>query len=237
MITIICPSNDEKILDKCLKKSLKIQTYKDYELIIVDTKNNDYNGAVFAINNGIKQAQGDYIMVVHHDVIFQYEDELEKIVNQINEIKDFGIIGVAGMGKSKGMFIGNITNGENKKKISNLELEGPIEVETVDEVLFIICKEKLEKYPLNRDNETWHLYAVEYCLQMHMNNEKVLVIPSNIHHESAGNSMNKKYFEQLEKLCKKYKKKYKIINTTCGYWFTNKILNRIQIYRNLNKIK
>ena len=42
MLTIICPSNNEKILEECLKDSLKKQSYKNYELIIADTKNRDY---------------------------------------------------------------------------------------------------------------------------------------------------------------------------------------------------
>lgn len=237
MLTIICPSNNEKILEECLKDSLKKQSYKNYELIIVDTKNSKFKGAVSAINYGIKQAKGDYIMVVHHDVIFEKYDELERIVNEVEKVKDFGIIGVAGMTKNKGEFVGNITNGENKEKISRFKLDIPMEVETLDEVLFIINKKMLEKYPLNDKNETWHLYAVEYCLKMHMNNEKVIVIPSEIYHKSAGNSMNIEYFLQLEKLCKKYKKNYKIINTTCGYWFTNGILHKLQMYRNIRKLK
>ena len=231
MITIICASNNKEVLNNCLVKSLENQTYQDYELIIVDTNKKKFKGAVSAINYGIGKASSDYVMIVHHDVIFEKQDELQKIVTQIEKIKDLGIVGVAGMTKTKGEFVGNITNGENKEKISKVELNEPTKVETIDEVLFILNKKNLEKYPLNDKNETWHLYAVEYCLEMHKNNKNVMVIPSELYHLSAGASMNSEYYKQLRKICAKYKNNYKTINTTCGYWYTNRLLLELKIFR------
>lgn len=237
MLSIICASNNKQILEECLEQSLDKQTYKDFELIVVDTKKNKYIGASDALMSGAKKSKGDILIFVHHDVIFNTEYELENIVKQIEKIKDFGILGIAGAPYKKGTLVGNITNGEPKIYISDKKINDPTEVQTLDEVMFIIKKDNLEKQPLNLDNKTWHLYAVEYCLKMHENNKKVMVIPSNIHHLSAGASMNDDYYKQLRKVCKIYKKTYKNINTTCGRWYTNKILLELQIYRHLRRIK
>ena len=233
MLSIICASNNKKILDECLGSSLKNQTYKDFELIVVDTKKDRYTGAADALMSGANRAKGDTLIFVHHDVVMDSENELNNIVGQIEKIGDFGILGIAGAPYKKGTLVGNITNGDSKIRISNEIINKPTEVQTLDEVMFIIKKDNLEKYPLNLDNRTWHLYAVEYCLLMKEKNKKVLVIPSNIHHLSAGASMNNDYYKQLRRLCKQYKKTYKNINTTCGCWFTNKILQELQIYRHM----
>lgn len=236
MISIICISNNEKILDDYLLSSLKKQTYKDYELIIMDNTNNQYKCAISAFNEGVKKAKGDTLLFVHHDVKFEDKNELENIAKQINNL-EYGIVGVAGASFTRNSLIGNITNGPNKEKISNNIINEPTKVQTLDEVLFIIKRETLEKYPFDTSNDTWHLYAVEYSLNMHNNNKQVYVIPSNIYHASPGYSLNKSYFKYLPKVIKKYKKNYKNINTTVGSWYTNKLLFNIQLFKHKRSLK
>lgn len=234
MISIICPSNNKDILEKYLLKSLKKQTYLDYETIIIDTNKKKYNGCVEALYEGINKAKGEYLMFVHHDVCFTDKDELKNIIKYIDNL-DFGVVGVAGAANERNNLIGNITNGPSKEKISNKIITEPTEVQSLDEVLFIIKKDTIKKYPLEKNNKTWHLYAVEYSLKMIDNNKKVYVIPSNIYHASPGYSLNDSYFTYLPKIIKKYKKKYKTINTTVGSWFTNSILFKLQMIRRKQK--
>lgn len=231
MISIICPTNNEEILNRDLKLSLKNQTFKDYELIVVNTLRKKYDSAVDALTEGINKAKGEYLLFVHQDVIMNDKDELRNIYNHICKIQKFGLLGVAGVTSYKNEYVGNITDGPNKKKISDKCINYPTEVFSIDEVLFIIKKEQLKKYPFDKENKTWHLYAVEYSMLMHENNEKVYVIPSNIYHESDGKSMNDSYFTELKRIAKKYKKKYKRINTTIRDWYTNIILLNIQILK------
>lgn len=231
MLSIICASNNKKILDECLKKSLDRQTYRDFELIVVDTKKSKYTGASDALMSGAKNAKGDFFIFIHHDVVFNTEHELENVVKQIENTKDFGVLGIAGASYEKNILIGNITNGDNKIHISDKIIDEPTEVQTLDEVMFIIKRDNLEKYPLNLDNKTWHLYAVEYSLYMKEKNKKVMVIPCNIYHVSAGASLNNKYYKRLRKTCKEYKKRYRTINTTVGYWYTNRVVLELEIIK------
>lgn len=230
MISIICPSNNKDKFEN-FKRSLEKQTYTDFELICVDTDKLNCKNAVEALNSGVKLANSDIFIFSHNDIEFQNQQDLEDIVDYINRIKDFGIIGVAGAKFERIAVIGNIYNGIPKREVSQDKIDKETDVQTLDECLFIIKRETLEKYPFNENNKTWHLYAVDYSLQMNNLHKKVAVIPSNIYHQSAGSSINNDYYVELKKICKKYKKEYKSINTTMGYWNTNPIKLFFQILR------
>lgn len=230
MISIICATNNNKILENELKKTLSKQTYQDYELIVVDTVKNKYESASEALNYGAKQAKGEYLFFTHHDIIMKNENELYEIVRQVKEINEFGIIGIAGISKT-GKIIGNITNGIPEKRISSEDIKQPCEVQTLDEVFFIIKKDVFIKNKFDINNKTWHLYAVEFCLKMNDLNQGVYVIPSDLYHKSSGASMNKSYFKELKRICKIYREKIKIINTTMGKWHTSKLLLNLDILK------
>ena len=230
MISIVCASNNRNILEEELKESLKKQTYKNYELIIVDTIEKKFESAAEALNYGANKAKGDYIIFSHHDIIMKKQNELENIIKKIESIDDFGIVGIAGIDKNANI-IGNITNGIPEVPISNNRINKITEVETVDEVMFVIKKDIFDKYKIITENKTWHLYAVEYSLLMKDISKPVLVIPSDIYHKSAGASMNKEYYKELKRLCKFYRKKMTVINTTMGIWHTNKLILSLDILK------
>jgi len=230
MISIVCASNNSEILKNELLNSIKQQTFKNYEVIIVDTNSKKFKSAAEALNYGGHKAKGDYIIFTYHDVIMKRQDELENIVKNLNKLGDFGIIGIAGI-DSKGKIIGNITNGIPETKISKIRISDCTEVETLDEVMFIISRDNFINNPLITENKTWHLYAVEYCLYMNDIGKKVFVIPSEIYHKSAGASMNKSYYKEIKRICNIYQNKIKSLKTTMGIWHTNKFLLYIDIIK------
>lgn len=104
MLSIIIPNyNSEKHINKCLKSILE-QTYKDYEIIIVDDMSTDnsvelikeykderiklieldhkaYNGGTR--NIGVKEAKGNYILFVDCDDWIYSKESLKEIVKTI----------------------------------------------------------------------------------------------------------------------------------------------------------
>lgn len=226
MISIICANNNDDVLNNNLIKTLNEQTYNDYELIIVDTTKKKYEGATDALNYGASKAKGDYLLFCHNDINFLDKNSLKDIVDNIDS--DAGIIGVAGI-NDKNHLLGNILDGPDKKPIGE-SIQKPINVFSIDEVLFIIKRDFYLNHPLNLNNKTWHLYAVEYSLEMHEMNKKVKIIPARIYHKSNGLSLNRSYFVYLKQIIKKYKK-YKRIHTTVGSWYTNKILFNLQLMK------
>ena len=55
----------------------------------------------------------------------------------------------------------------------------PKEVQTLDECMFIIKKDYFNEHIFN-ERDSWHLYAVKYCLKVLINGDKVYVIPANL---------------------------------------------------------
>lgn len=76
-ISIIIPTAEcegKKFLPRCLD-SIKNQTYKNYEVLVMD------EGAVaYNMNQGIKKATGDIIKILCHDDYFATDYSLEEII-------------------------------------------------------------------------------------------------------------------------------------------------------------
>lgn len=66
MVSIICASNNKKILNNMLIKSLKIQMLNDYELIIIDAKEHGFKLAPQTLNYEAMKAKGDILIFTHH---------------------------------------------------------------------------------------------------------------------------------------------------------------------------
>jgi glycosyltransferase len=116
-ITIITPSfNSSKVILSCID-SVKNQTFKDIEHIIVDGKSTDGTldiinkyaanknfykvivicerdkGIYDALNKGIKISSGDIIGILHSDDFFAESSTLEKINKKFNENNCDGVYG------------------------------------------------------------------------------------------------------------------------------------------------
>lgn len=213
MISVICVYNKKEIYESCILESLKKQNYNDFELISIDNSENCFKNANEAINYAIELSKFEYILIVHQDVIFD-ENFLDEFCDYIKKIKDFGVLGVAGINDKTKNVISNIYDGIPKKKVSKDKINEPIECITVDECLF--CFKKSNKYfPIN--NNTWHLYAVELSMKQELEKRKNYILPLELYHKSNARSYDSSYFIYLVKLLSKNK----IVYTTCGIWKRN----------------
>jgi len=106
---IVVAYNEERIIKECLK-SLKKQTFKNFELIVVDNNSTDRTakiakkevknvivekrqGYIYAFNAGAKKARGEFIAAADADSIYP-RDWLEKAAKWIRKKPE--IIGVYG---------------------------------------------------------------------------------------------------------------------------------------------
>lgn len=227
--TIICVYNKKEILNNFLESSLKKQKDVLFETKFIDNSSNKFKCARDAISSVLDEINGKYIIICHQDIEFTSSNALKELLLNLSQIKKFGIAGIAGVIGNK--IISNIYHGVDKKLVTSNNIRENTLCETLDECLFIIPNKR--KYIIEFKklmSNSWHLYAVEYCLKMKILNEKVYVIPSNIYHASSGASFDNSYYRQLKLMAKKYRKEIKKINTTMGFWHTNKFLLNIDIH-------
>ena len=107
---IIRCKNEEDWIGHCLK-SIKTQTFKNYEIIIVDNESSDNTIGIvkkykvdkivsikkylpgLSLNQGIERASGEIIVMISAHCIPRKSDWLEKLVNNFNSPEIAGVYG------------------------------------------------------------------------------------------------------------------------------------------------
>jgi len=224
MFSIICVYNNKDILERHLLKSLKKQT-TEFELVTIDNTNQQFKSIAKAFNQSGSKINNKYIMFVHQDVELLSNKWLEEAEKHLNLIKDLGIAGVAGMSET------GKTNRERGRNIIEYgpdhrlwewgnKINAPELVQTLDECLVIIPKTVFQNLKFDEEVcEGWHLYAVDYCLNVKKMNLGTYVIPMYIYRRSSC-LLSSQYYQTIEKIITKHKDHVKWIYTTCGEWNT-----------------
>lgn len=226
MISVICVYNNRKTLDDYLLRDIYGQ---GCQLILLDNRGGHYSSAAEALNHGASEAEGEYLLFVHQDMLIGDESRLFDLENMLDELPDLGIAGLAGRRGPEGV-ITNITHGDPERPAGEMGLNEATVVETLDECLFIIPRQTFENHPFDEVTcDGWHLYAVDYCLNIENEGLKAYVLPFEAHHLSDGKSMSKDYYTVMARLIRKYKGSHAFIYTTMGCWDTRRpvILQRI----------
>ena len=108
------------------------------------------------------------------------------------------------------------------KRAGTTKIKDITRVQTLDECLFIIPNALFKKLQFNKELcDDWHLYAVDYCLEIMKIGFYVYVLPLSLYHRSSGFSISEKYYQTIKKMLHKYKHDYKWIYTTVGDWNTS----------------
>jgi len=223
MISVICVSNDEKVLKTCLLAGLSKQTIA-YEFINVENRDGRFSSAAKALNHGGKDAKGRYLMFVHQDITFLSDDLLNKAERMMDSLSNVGIAGVAGKADDVGV-MSNITHGDPPILAGTIRVKGPEKVQTVDECLVIIPRTVFESLKFDEKIcDGWHLYATDYSLNALKRGLDVYVLPLNVHHYPSGRLQYTNpltgFYETLDKLLRKHKKDFRRIHTSTGSWST-----------------
>jgi GT2 family glycosyltransferase len=224
MMSIITVYNNRTILETNLLNSLKQQNM-EYELILVDNCDGKYESAAQALNFGAKKAGNDYLFFVHQDVDLSYPDCLKDLEAVVEKLENLGVAGVAGYTENNGKYVmySNIKDGYPPEDVG-MNLDYPMEVQTVDECLFVVDRSVFKK--LEFDEKTcpdWHLYGADYCLDSKKLGKAVYVVPISIYHASRTESFSRSYYITLKNIVNKHGQDYSTIDTSCGIWRTGKI--------------
>ncbi len=217
--------------------SVKGQAGVDVDCVMIDNRQKAFNSAAAALNYGAAKAKGDVLVFLHQDIEFLSDAALEQIYDFAVKNKNV-IFGAAGVKSRKedasGKIFTSMYAGEDKVK--NSSLDNATECFTLDECLIACYKDCMKNIAFDEKTcDGWHLYGADLCLQAGLDPDlKVMVIPMDyVWHKSNGNA-DKSYHLTQNKLADKYKGKYRVINTTNGYQYTNGIKRMLtNIYRKL----
>ncbi len=218
-------NNVEKMRE--MVDSAKKQCDVNIDYVLLDNTDFKFKSAAKALNYGIKKAVGEVVVFLHQDIIFLDPNQLSLIFDFAVENKNviFGAAGVkskAGPPPRDSSILSSMYGGKGKNKYNTADK--PTTCFTLDECLIACHRECLTNLSFDEVNcDGWHLYGADLCLQANLDPKLcVMVIPMNVWHKSNGNA-DRSYYKTQNKLAKKYYKKYKIINSTNGFAYTNPI--------------
>ena len=214
-VTVVCCTNDMEKLRSELKRSLSSQSM-EYDLIVINNKNNRFRSCSAAYNSVINKINTKYVIYSHQDITLLEEDTLEKFLGYLKKISFGDIVGVAGTKFDKRDVISSIYHGKDRHRVVERPLRGIKKCDTLDECFFGGLTETFRKYPFNENLcDNWHLYCVERCLHNKVKGHNVYVCECSLLHSSTG-IVSPAFYDNFRRICKAYHKSYPEIYTTCA---------------------
>jgi hypothetical protein len=210
-ISIICVYNNSRVREECLDRS--IQAYSgelDVDYIPVDNTKQVFNCAGAALNHGVINARHDLVAFVHQDVYLHSIDRLAMAGPAFDD-GTWGLLGANGVA-SNGENIGRL---RDRAQLIGRHAPTPVDVDSVDEVLFLVPRQLVVRHPLSEDPHlAWHAYAVEYGLRLRLQGRRVGAVDLAITHNSLTANL-----ARLDVAHRSVGEKYpqlRPIHTTCG---------------------
>ncbi len=110
---VILNYNTSNLLRLCLQNLLELDLNFDYEVIVVDNASRDGSvemmrekfpnikliaektnwGHAKGNNLGIKEAKGDYVLILNTDIIFKNSEDFNKIISYLDQHPEIGMLG------------------------------------------------------------------------------------------------------------------------------------------------
>ena len=211
MISVICIFNDRQMLEETLLNSLERQT-TDYELLVIDNRDNHITSAGEGLNAAAAKAKGDYLMFTHQDVFLgsaEWLEEAEKYLDHLDRLGVAGCAGIDDLGTRRGYI-------RDRYKLWGSPLRDPVKVQTLDECVLMVPRTVFARLRFDETSfKGWHCYGADYCLSVGRLNLKAYVIPCFIHHNSP--NLNMPGLAPIQKsLYSKHNRNFRKIYTTSG---------------------
>ena len=181
------------------------------ELIAVDNCEGKFETAGAALNHGAAQARNDVVVFAHQDVYLHSLPELEGAASELLSDPQIGVMGAVGIDRS-GRILGRI-----RDRVIGLgePAPAPRDVESMDEVLFMVTRDRLRREPLADDARLgWHAYAVEYSARMRAAGLRAVVRDIPLTHNSL--SSNLRHLDEAHRCVGDSYPALLPLRTTCG---------------------
>lgn len=185
-----------------------------YEMIKVD--NPGKMGICEAYNQGAQQAQYDYLLFLHEDVLFNTQNWGQELITVL-EIENCGVVGIAGSNYygyipsswwHKGFDKKNIIQYDKKKKQTipitrkNFNTNNSLEKVKVLDGVFLACKSKIYRhFPFDERLRGYHGYDILFSLKISKLYQNYITDKILITHYSFGN-LSKEWLNAILKVRK-----------------------------------
>lgn len=228
---IVCINNEIKYKKIAFASMQKFIRNDLAEIIEINNIHNNLS-VPSALNRGLQQAKGEYVIFFHQDVYFP-EDWIERLDEQLSIIKklapNWGVLGVFGIGYDH-LPCGHVIHQGRLLKKGSL----PAAVQSLDEVCIIINKNSGLKF--NEELNSHHLIATELCLQAEEKGLTCFAIDACIEYISSTQGLDKSFWVAANKLKSLYRSKTVpvVICTPCA---VIKLKNTIGSFLEFRKVK
>lgn len=218
MISIIICSRT-KTISVSLTENIKNTIGCEYELVIIDNSENQYS--IFeAYNEGINKSKGDYLCLIHDDILFNTKGWGTNIHRIFNDNEKIGLIGLAGS-KSKTKIPSAWWWCPNEDKVVNIiqhnrHQENPKEkwsqgfekdtntaVVVVDGVFMAIRRDKRLRF--NTNMKGFHNYDLNISIECHKLDYKIVVTNEIIIEHFSNGNLNEYWVKSAYQLYSIYK--------------------------------
>lgn len=160
-VSIVCVFNDLDVRTTCLDASIRagLPDAPETEYLPVDNRDGRFASAGAALNDGARRARHDVVVFVHQDVYLHSLVALEAAAAALKDDPGTGLLGAVGI-TSSGSVAGVV---RDRVVMIGAPSSPSAQVDSVDEVLFMIERDRVLEQPLSEDPDlAWHAYAVEY---------------------------------------------------------------------------
>jgi hypothetical protein len=173
--------NDPAVRRDCLDRSLASYGGDvDVEYLPIDNTSHRFTSAGAALNHGAALARHQVVAFAHQDVFLHSIDRLAAAGAALTA-GEWGLLGANGVPRV-GRFVGRM---RDRVQVIGSHAPVPVDVDSVDEVLFLVSRDRLLEHPLTEDPDlAWHAYAVEYGLRMRRLGLRVGAVDMAVTHNS-----------------------------------------------------
>jgi hypothetical protein len=178
---------------------------QDCEYLYVDNSQGNRLDAFAAYNRLIATARGERILLVHQDVLADFDNRhvLDQRIREIETIDpNWGVLGNAGIYDGEKLAV-RITDPHGTDQYQG---ELPQEVESVDENFVLIRRDAA--LGVSHDLYGFHLYALDLCLQASFRGLKSYVIDFHVRHLSPG-KLDDDFWQVRQKMIRKYRRVFR----------------------------
>jgi Glycosyltransferase like family len=182
-VSIVCVFNDARVRSRCLDASIERHRHEiaDLDYICVDNRDASIRSAAAGLNLGASRARHEFLAFVHQDVALHSLAALEEAAGMLAFDDGIGLVGAIGVRRT-GRLVGRI---RDRVVLLGDPAPSPIDVEAIDEVLFVVPRLVLEHEPLSEAPEfAWHAYAVENGLRLRAQGLRVCAVNVPLTHNS-----------------------------------------------------